>query len=428
MAAVVTVTAFAKTFIPFYLIGSTTIFALASALGITLVAANWRQLRNDAIQVTDLLVALALFYGVVIVNFLTHSLAAVPITHLAGILIFHGMFLIFGFAAARALRTVMLVLVVAAAIYAFIIVQHSVRFGDVMRGNHINDIFGVGVPIIFNTFHQNIGLILALGMLAALGLVSNRFQLAVVYGALPILLLFLFHIAARGAMVALVGGVLFRVFSACWVRSKKTATLALTAVILAATIASGIFYRYGIQDRDVDPVAPDAISRTIRELHDSDPEFRLQIWSRTLHHIVSEPTLLPFGRGLGMFPVNEGFGPPDWPLRSAEGSKYYPHNIFLEIIYEMGIAGLIPFAFVTFFPVVAALRRWQLFSAAEKSVFTIYVYDLVSLQLSGAFGRSNMEQFFLGLAIGIIALKRAGETATSPLPVAKSSLDPGYSA
>ena len=428
MAAIATITAFAKVFIPFYLIGSTAIFAGTAALGIILVGLNWRQPRDDATRIPDILVVFALLYGIVVVNFLQRSLPAVPITHLVGILIFHGMFLVFGFASARALRTVLLVLVVQAVAYALIILQHTARFGDIMRGNHINDVFGVGVAIVFNTFHQNIGLVLAIGLLAAVGLTSNRVRLALVCVALPILLFFLFHIAARTALVALVGSFLFLAFAACWVRSKKAAALAIAAALVAIMIGSGLFYRYGMHDRNVDPVAPDAISRTIRELQNNDPEFRLQIWSRTLHRIVSEPSLLLFGRGIGMFPVNEGFGPPDWPFHSTEGSKRYPHNIYLEMLYETGIAGLLPFILLTLLPLVASLRRWLLFSPAEKSAIAIYVFDFVSQQLSGSFGRANMEQFFLGLAIGIIALKRGEETRTSSRPAAEEKFDRGYSA
>lgn len=427
MSATATVAAFAKIFIPFYLIGSTAIFAGTSALGIILVGLSWRRVLDDAARIPAILVVLALLYGVVVVNFLQHSVPAVPITHLAGILIFHGMFLVFGFASARALRTVLLVLLVQAAIYALIILWHTVRFGDLMRGNHINDVFGVGDPVVFNTFHQNIGLVLALGLLAAVGLASNRVKLGLVCGALPILLFFLFHIAARTALVALVGSFLFLAFAACWVHSKKAAALAIAAVLVAIAIGSGLFYRYGMHDRDVDPVAPDAISRTIRELQDKDPEFRMQIWSRTLHQIISEPSLLPFGRGIGMFPVKEGFGAPDWPLHPSEGSRHYPHSIYLEMLYETGIAGLLPFVILTLLPLIVSLRRWQLFLPAERSAVLIYVFDLVSQQLSGSFSRSNMEQFFLGLTVGVIALKRAEETRTSSLPAGQGKFDPGYS-
>jgi O-antigen ligase len=428
LAAAVTVAAFAKTFVPFYLIGSTAIFVGASALGAALTAVSWRRLRDDASHIPGVLLALVLLYGVTVANFLSYSLPAVPITHLAGILIFHAMFLLFGFAAARATRMVLLVLLAGAAAYMLIIVQHTVRFGDVMRDNHINDVFGVGNPTMYNTFHQNIGLGLGLGLLAAFGLASKRGRLVIVCAALPILLLFLFHIGARTALLALIGSLLFLAFAAFWVHSKRAAGLAITAAIVAIAIGAAVLVRYGMQDRAVDPAANDAISRTIRELQDSDPQFRIQIWSRTLHQIVTEPRLLPFGRGIGMFPVNEGFGPPDWLLRPTEGSKHYAHNIYLDVLYESGLAGLLPIVFLTMFPLAASLRRWQSFSPAEKSLLSAYVFILLSAQLSGAFARSYIELFFLAMAVGIIAAKRAGETASSAQPVSERKLDPGYPA
>src|SRR5437870_4559993 len=97
-AAIVTVAAFAKTFVPFYLIGSTAIFAGTSALGIVLAAVSWRPLCDSARNVVDILIVLALFYGAVIVSYSSHSRLAVPITHLLGILLFHAMFIIFGVA------------------------------------------------------------------------------------------------------------------------------------------------------------------------------------------------------------------------------------------------------------------------------------------------------------------------------------------
>lgn len=417
LAAAVTVTAFAKTFVPFYPIGSTAIFVGTSAVGIALAAVSWRRLRDDARHIPGVLVVFALLYLLVVANFLTLSRSAVPITHLAGILIFHALFLLFGFAAARATRAVLVVLLAGAVVYVIIIAQYTARFGDMMADNHIHDIFGVGNPTMYNTFHQPIGIGLGLGLLAAFGLASNRIRWAIVCAALPLMLLFLFHIAARTAMVALVGSFLFLAFAACWIQSKRAASLAVVVTVVVMAIAAAIFLRYGIQDRAVDPTAPDAISRTIRELQDSDPELRTQIWSRTLRHIVGEPAQLPFGRGVGMYPVNEGFGPPDWFLRPVEGSRHYPHNIYLDILYESGLAGLLPYLFLTLFPLFAALRRWPSLSLAEKSVFSVYVFVLVGAQLSGAFARANIEQFFLALTIGIIAAKRADEGGTGAEPV-----------
>lgn len=99
-AVVVIIATFAKLFVPFYLIGSTPIFVASCSLGIVL----WRakKLAEQAAYARDVLVALTLLYGVVIASFLIHSLHQVPVTHLLGISIFHGLFLLFGFAASRA--------------------------------------------------------------------------------------------------------------------------------------------------------------------------------------------------------------------------------------------------------------------------------------------------------------------------------------
>ena len=110
-----------------------------------------------------------------------------------------------------------------------------------------------------------------------------------------------------------------------------------------------------------------------------------------------------------MYPVNEGFGAPDWPLHATEGSKHYPHNVHLEIFYESGIIGLLLFTILTIWPIVAALRRWLTLSVAERSAVGIYVFNLVSAEISGSFAYTYMLQFFLALTVGIIALKRADD-------------------
>ena len=138
-AAVVTTAAFAKTFVPFYLLGSTAIFAATCAVGAALVAVSWRPIYDMASRATDILLVVVAFYGVVIVSFLVHSRQAVPITHLAGILIFHALFMTFGFSAARTLKVVMITLLGAAAVYLLVIVQYTVRFGDLMKDGYLHD-------------------------------------------------------------------------------------------------------------------------------------------------------------------------------------------------------------------------------------------------------------------------------------------------
>jgi O-antigen ligase len=198
-----------------------------------------------------------------------------------------------------------------------------------------------------------------------------------------------------------------------WVRSKRLASLGFVAVMVLATFVSGLFYERALHNRDFDPIAADAMSRTIREIHNSNPGLRLQIWSEAWHRIVTEPDRLLFGRGIGMYPVIEGFGAPDWLLRKTEATGHYPHNAQLEMLYEAGIPGLLLFSIVTLFPLVISLGRWHLFSLAQRSAVSMYVFHLVNSEVSGAFAYANLDLFFFAMIVGIIALKRIDDPAVS---------------
>lgn len=415
-AAFVATAAFAKSFVPFYLIGSTPIFAATCFFGVLLVMLAGRKLAEQTTYVTDIFLALALFYCAIIASFLVNSLHRVPVTHLLGILIFHGLFLVFGFAAARALKAVFVVLLVQATIYILVIAQHAVRVGDPMRHGYLNDIFGVGSPAISITFHQTIGTALGLATLAFIALAARRTRL-LAFVALPLVFLFLFHIAARTAMVALACSLLFWGGAALWTRSKKLAIAGITTVIAIAMAASLVFYQLALRDKAVDTVAPDAISRTIREIQDPRPMFRVQIWARTINHIVTEPERSLLGRGIGVYPIDEGFGPPNWLLKPAEGNKYYPHNIYLEALYEAGLAGLLPFLALTLLPLCISLGRWNKYGTADQAAILLYVFYFVAMHISGSFAFSYDFQFFLGLSIGVVALSRKQDRGVPGVPI-----------
>jgi O-antigen ligase len=356
----------------------------------------------------------------VIANFLIHSRSFVPTTHLAGILIFHALFLIFGFSAARAVKAVLLTLLGSGAIYLIVVTQYVTRFGDLVKAGSLQDIFGVGNPNVFATFHQNMGIVLGMAALAALGLASNRVRQIFAIGALPLVLLFMFHISARGALVALVCSLVFLAGAGLWIRSKKLALLAVIAVMAAATLASGLAYQRSLQSKNIH-AETDAISRTVREIQNPRPGLRLAIWTQTWHRISSEPDRLLFGRGIGMYPVIEGFGAPDWLLRKTKASRNYPHNVYLEMLYETGIVGLLLFGILTLLPLGIALGRWHLFSLVQKSAISMYVFQVVSSQFSGGFAFGYLDQFFFALAVGIIALNRADDVLVREQYVAQGA-------
>jgi O-antigen ligase len=421
-AGLVTTATFAKTFVPFYLIGSTAIFAATCLSGIVLVAVRWREVRDDASNARDVLVVMGLLYSVIVASYLANSFPRVPITHLLGILLFHAVFIVFGFAAARGLKVVFTMLLAQAAIYVIIIAQYTVRFGDLERNGFLQDVFGVGVPALVLALHQHIGMALGLGILASLGLGSGRAKLFT-FVSLPFVLLFLFHIAARTAVTALVCSLFFLAWARLWVRSRKLALATLSILIVSGAVASGLFYEYALQDKNVDTAASDAVSRTIKEIQSQDPGFRLPMWSRAWHRIETQPDRLVFGRGIGVYPIDEGFGAPDW-LLNTKSIKYYPHNTYLELLYETGIVGLLLFGVLTLIPLGVALKHWSRLSAQERSAISIYVFYLVSIQFSGPFAYSYDFEFFFALATGVICLKRGELAESGGLPSRSEALVP----
>ena len=412
-AGIVTVATFAKSFVPFYLIGSTPIFAVASFLGAVLTAASWRKICENAVYATDILLALALLYVVVVANYLAYSLGQVAITHLLGILLFHSLFLIFGFAAARTPKAVYIVLIAQASIYVIVIAQYTFRFGDLMRNGFLQDVFGVGLPELVTTFHQNIGTALGLALLAGLGFGSRWIRLSAL-AALPLVVLFMFHIASRTALVSLLGDLVFLAWAGLWVRSKKAALVCLLTLLVTGTVASGFLYSNALRDKYVDSAAPDAISRTIREIQSHDPGLRMEIWARAWHRIETQPNRLPLGHGIGAYSIDEGFGPPTWLLDKS--TKHYPHNAYVEMLYETGVAGLFIFGFITLFPLFVALKYWSGLSTPERAAISLYVFYLLSIEISGSFAYSYDFQFFLALAIGVLCLKRKQLVEINVLP------------
>ena len=165
-AAAATIAAMAKMFLPFHMIGSTTIFVLASAIAAMLIIICRRPLYEMAGKVGDFLIGAGAFYVLVTVNFLLLSRPIVPATHLIGILAFHGLFLIFGFATARSLNVLLVILLAAAAIYLIAIARYAVMFGDLEQDGYLHDIFGFGEPAVFVTFHQNMGFMFGLAVIA----------------------------------------------------------------------------------------------------------------------------------------------------------------------------------------------------------------------------------------------------------------------
>ena len=75
------------------------------------------------------------------------------------------------------------------------------------------------------------------------------------------------------------------------------------------------------------------------------------------------------------------------------------------MLYDTGIASLLLFSILTLLPLGIAVRRW----ICSRFPISMYVFQLVSSQFSGAFAFGYLDQFFFGLTVGIIALSRADD-------------------
>ncbi len=71
-----------------------------------------------------------------------------------------------------------------------------------------------------------------------------------------------------------------------------------------------------------------------------------------------------FGSGIGSFPIAVGLG----------DKRMYPHNIFLEIAAELGVVGLVIFAFFLLYGVKRLIQNF--FSNYPYSIFVLMVFAM----------------------------------------------------
>jgi O-antigen ligase len=153
-------------------------------------------------------------------------------------------------------------------------------------------------------------------------------------------------------------------------------------------------------------------------LQSDKPTFRLPMWQRAAHHILEKPARIPLGHGIGSYSIEDGLGPPTWLLDKSP--KHSPHNLYLEMLYETGIPGLLLTAILTLLPLFASLKLWAVLSSQQRIAIALYVYYLATSQISGSFAYDYPFQFFLAVAVGTLALKRMS-LAETPLGLPPNS-------
>lgn len=197
----------------------------------------------------------------------------------------------------------------------------------------------------FGTNYLIVGRVLGLGVVILAGYLllsraDRRFATAAGV-ALPPTVYALLVSGARGPTVATLGAVGFLFVAGVRIGRLPNGPWALGAYAIATGIAgfAGITVARHLE----------TISRLLWLLDGPGQSLggRLTYWQRTIAEL--ESATLPLGHGLGSWPVVLGYG----------DSQHYPHNLILEVGFELGVVGLALLLALFGFGVAVALREWR---------------------------------------------------------------------
>jgi O-antigen ligase len=121
-----------------------------------------------------------------------------------------------------------------------------------------------------------------------------------------------------------------------------------------------------------------------------------------------------------------GYGMGTWPLL-VDGMDHesYPHNIFLELLFEQGVPGLLVFLGFLFIVSTYSLRYIRLAPSRHLKVFTIvgytsFVYSMMVAQTSGDLYDNRMIWLFAGIVLVTIVLCHESQREEGGLSNSKS--------
>lgn len=111
---------------------------------------------------------------------------------------------------------------------------------------------------------------------------------------------------------------------------------------------------------------------------------RFVLWNQTIDGL--DIGVLPVGHGLGSWPVLTGYG----------DRQYYPHNLVLEVVFELGLVGLVLLVCLFGTALFVALREWH---ATGRSVHLVLLVVFVYLGLNAMVtGDLNENRYLFALA------------------------------
>ena len=168
---------------------------------------------------------------------------------------------------------------------------------------------------------------------------SNLIQYLIGWTCFIILIL----IGARGPLIFVVIIVIFTLIIN--INLKFNFIFSIDSYIKIVIVSILVFVIYSYNSQYIDVLFERTFSRfMVLSENDSSNKSaiaRIEFLEVSFHHIFKNPIVFLFGNGIGSFGI----------LVFNEDIRAYPHNIFLEIFFELGFLGILIFFFWIFFSI-----------------------------------------------------------------------------
>lgn len=384
--------AFGKSFIPFQFFGSSEIVVGALFLVLFGVALDPGIYWSRLIALKHQLFLIGAFFCLSALSFAILS-NGVPTTYLIGMIVFQSLFLMLGIVASRRFSLVASVLFAMGAVYFLYCAAFLLEHESFYPNGHFGDVFSFGMYRLdashtqLSQLYQNVGVFLGLGALSFL-YVSRGWnadlRIAGAVAACGLCGILIIAVEARGAFFALIFALLLLS------KGMREFIVLLITVLLIAVI---LFFVLGEWLNGL-PVW----QRTLNEVELARPLTRVAIMRDLADAIGKNPSMLWFGRGLGMFPIDFTGLAPDWIGGNATVTLY-PHNPLVEALYELGVLGFAIVSLVLATPFITAISAGF---AASRFPLSFYTYFLTIEMVSGSLAYSYLFYFVYGVVIGAI--------------------------
>ncbi len=188
---------------------------------------------------------------------------------------------------------------------------------------------------------------------------------------------------ARGPMVLVVGAVILAVIAGIVIGSLPNNRPAVAGYAIATAIAGSALATVAHELRGM---------RRILQLAEgpgSSLGTRFDYWLATIDSFGMD--MLLFGEGLGSWPVHVYY---------HADAQYYPHNILLEVLFELGAIGLLLFVALLLYATANTAREWVSHKhPAQIILIVLLVYMLGNAMVSGDLNENR----YLFATLGVMA-------------------------